>query len=182
MPPEPSRSVQLADTVSALLYGIAGWLLVGFGAFGILVTVLRVVGNPASTNIVASLVVVFLSALFVVAGVFVNPRFRRRLDRRHSVTRFGRARSVDERVLRASEGRTERCVTCGTRLHEGLVRRYRDEFCVAGIPVVTLSEGRNFYCVDCTTVEVTGDVASDAVVAEVDVDSPPKSLTEADQH
>lgn len=41
---------------------------------------------------------------------------------------------------------------------EGLVRRYREEFAVAGVPVYTRSEGKNHYCPDCATSELTNSI------------------------
>jgi hypothetical protein len=155
MSSNPSTSVEMADTVSAILYAIAGWLLVGLGSLGLVGTALRIGGNTAPTNLALSTVVVLLSLTMILFGVFVNPRFRRRLDRGGPVTDFGRTRSVDSRPLRPGEGRTVECVICGTRTDRGLVRRYREEFRLAGLPVSTRSEGRNHYCLDCATAEPT---------------------------
>ncbi|WP_049903656.1 hypothetical protein [Halococcus agarilyticus] len=166
MPAKKSESQRLATTVSELLYGVAGWLLVGLGVLGIVVTSLRIVGGSAPVNLVASAAIVLISVVLVLFGVFVNPRFRRRLDRRHSLTRFGRVRSVDERVLRTAEGRTERCVSCDSRLDQGLVRRYREEVCLAGVPIVTSSVEHNHYCVDCATTEFAGPTRSDDTSVE----------------
>lgn len=145
-------AVALAETVSDLLYGIAGWMLVGLGIAGIVGAVGGATRDPSTSGIAA--VVFLLSACFIAFGVFVNPRFRRRLNRRRSLTRFGWVRTVDQRVLRVAEDQSERCVECGRRMSEGLVRRYREEFVVAGVPVYTLSEGKNHYCPDCATSDV----------------------------
>ncbi|UPM42817.1 hypothetical protein [Halocatena salina] len=153
MSKKSSNVIALADTVSDLMYGIAGWMLVGLGVAGIVGAVGGVTQDPRSIGIAA--VVFLLSVCFIVFGTLVNPRFRRRLNRRHSLTRFGRVRSVDRRVLCATEGQSERCVRCRTRMTEGLVRRYREEFVVAGVPVYTRSEGTNHYCPDCATSELT---------------------------
>ncbi|WP_132058480.1 hypothetical protein [Halorussus amylolyticus] len=145
----PSNVVALADAVSELLYGIAGWLLVGLGVLGVVAAVGGAIQRPS----LAPVVVFVVSMLSVSLGVFVNPRFRRRLNRRHAVGRFGRVRSVDARVLRSAEGRSEQCVGCDSQLREGLIRRYREEFALAGVPVYTLSEGFNYYCPACATTD-----------------------------
>lgn len=164
MPAKESESHRLATVVSELLYAVAGWMLVGLGVLGIVVQIGYAIEGLADPVLTPA--VVLISAALVLFGVFVNPRFRRRLDRRHSLTRFGRVRSVDERVLHASEGWTERCVSCGSRLNQGLVRRYREEICLAGIPVVTTSVEHNHYCVDCATTEFPGLTRSDAAAIE----------------
>jgi hypothetical protein len=53
------------------------------------------------------LLVVGFAFVFIGIGIFVNPGFRRRLDRRHEITRFGRNRTVDGRVLSAAENQRE---------------------------------------------------------------------------
>jgi hypothetical protein len=144
----PSSSVELADAVSDVLYALAGWMLVGLGGLGVVVPVLRVLGGTASNPVVPA-IIVLLSLCMIAFGVFVNPGFRRRLDRRHSTRTFGRQRTVEHRTLRAEEDRTERCVACDTRTNRGELRRYRTEFCLAGLPFYTTTEGENAYCLDC---------------------------------
>lgn len=152
MAEKPSSAVEPADIVSELMYALAGWILIGLGAFGVIGTTLSAMRNPS----VVAVPLFLLSALFVVFGVFVNPRFRRRLDRRRAIDQFGRVQTVESGVLRSEHGRTEQCVVCGSGTDEGLVRRYREEFVAAGIPVYTLSEGYNYYCPACATTDETG--------------------------
>lgn len=152
MSTKPPESQRLANTASDLLYGIAGWIMIGLGILGIVVQAGYVVNGLADPVLTPA--VVLISIVAVLFGVFVNPRFRRRLNRRHSFTEFGRVRSVDERALHATEGETERCVNCGSYLDEGLVRRYREEICFAGIPILTTSEDHNHYCVECAADEM----------------------------
>lgn len=149
-------SVDLADTVSDLLYGVAGWLLVGLGLVAFAAGLGGLVQQAGTPEMVVPLLVLAFGFVFVVAGVFVNPRFRRRLDRRHAPTRFGRVESVDSRVMRAAENRRETCVGCGDRVEEGLLRRYRSEYALAGVPVWTRSEAENVYCSRCAVAERTG--------------------------
>jgi len=150
----PSNTVAIADAVSEMLYAIAGWLLVGLGALGVVVPVLAY-ASGAGSNPVVPAVIVLLSLCMIAFGVFVNPKFRRRLDRRRSLGTFGRSRVVDHRVLRAGEDRTDRCVACDTRTTEGELRRYRTAYCLAGVPVYTQTEGENVYCLDCATSDGT---------------------------
>lgn len=176
MSADPSTVVSLADTVSRILYGIAGWLLIGVGLLGGSLTILRTSSSAPETLVLSAMALLF-SALFIMFGVFVNPRFRQRINRHHSPTRFGRVQSVDSRVLCTEEGRMENCANCDSGLSEGLVRRYREEYCVAGMPIYTISEGVNYYCVDCaTTVESHSTHSDSTVVAESGESAPADSL------
>jgi len=150
----PSTAVELADAVSALMYTLAGWLLVGLGALGVVVPIAALVGGTVSGPIFPAIFAT-VSLCMVLLGLFVMPGFRRRLDRRRGLGVFGRSRAVDHRVLRAAEGRREHCVACGTRTREGEVRRYREAVYVAGLPLYTFVEGENVYCPDCATSDDT---------------------------
>ncbi|ELY53564.1 hypothetical protein C491_21786 [Natronococcus amylolyticus DSM 10524] len=176
----PAGVIELADRISALLYGIAGWLTVGFGLLltGAALTFgYSVAAGTARVDAVAgaaflALFLCLAGLVTVALGLFVNPRFRRRLDRRHGRSTFGWVRSVDQRVVRPEENCLERCVDCGDRVEKGLVRRYREEYALAGLPVYTRSEGYNHYCLECATTELRGkdvaDSASDAVTDRSD--------------
>lgn len=157
-----SDAVALADTVSDLLYGIAGWLTI---CLGLLVTLVppQIVAEMGITaqSVLLSLVMFGFAFVLVALGAFVNPRFRRRLDRRHSASTFGRVNSVDQRVVRPEERCTERCVACGDRVEKGLVRRYREEYAIAGVPVYTSAEGYNHYCLECASREFLGERSAD---------------------
>lgn len=159
MSDEPSI-VALADSVSDLMNGVAGWILIATGSVGLLAAGGSVVqlfdATAPSPNPAVIALLTSFSLLLVTFGVFVNPRFRRRLDRRHAVSQFGSVRSVDERVVRAAEHCRERCVVCESRVDEGLDRRFRSEYVFAGIPVYTVSEDHNHYCLDCATAELSG--------------------------
>lgn len=146
---EKPSTVDIADTISKLMYGIAGWLLIGLGVLALLSGAGGVIQTAGTAEMVVPLLLLGFAFVFVSLGVFVNPRFRHRLNRRCGVSRFGRHKTVDSRVLSATENRRESCVSCDSALTEGLVRRYRDEFVLAGTPVWTRSENRNFYCPDC---------------------------------
>ncbi|ELY93846.1 hypothetical protein C483_04184 [Natrialba hulunbeirensis JCM 10989] len=150
-----SAVVALADTVSELLYGIVGWLLVGLGLFAALTVSLNAVGEGlAGMEALLTALMLAVSFVFIALGIFVNPRFRRRLNRRHSLSTVGRVQSVDQRVIRSEEDCTERCVACQLPIEKGMVRRYRTEFALAGVPVYTDSVGHNHYCLSCSTAEL----------------------------
>ncbi len=145
-----------------MLYAVCGWLLI---AVGLLATVTGI-ANLADAGLVASsllpsLFVFGFAFLLIVFGVFVNPRFRRRLERRHGLAQFGRVRSVDQRTVKPAENCREQCVSCQRRLEKGLVRRYREEFAIAGVPLYTHSEGYNHYCLECASSELLGESTTD---------------------
>jgi hypothetical protein len=177
MSDSPAGVVELADRISALLYGIAGWLTVGVGllltgaalAFGYSVAAGTARVDAVIGAGLLALLLLLAGLVTVALGLFVNPRFRRRLNRRHGLSQFGRVRSVDRRVIRPGENCLERCVDCGDRAEKGLVRRYREEYAFAGLPVYTRSEGYNHYCLECATAELRGeDVADSASDAATD--------------
>ncbi|WP_436344619.1 hypothetical protein [Natronorubrum sp. FCH18a] len=159
-----SDAVELADRVSALLYGIAGWLLVGFGLlFGLAGTGNLVAGatrGVAAGHVVLVALWLAVSFVLVALGIFVNPGMRSRLNRRHAPSTFGRVRSVDRRVVRPDEDCDERCIACDSRVERGLVRRYREEYALAGLPIYTRSAAYNYYCLECATSELLGESAA----------------------
>ena len=166
-------SVDIAETISELMYGIAGWLLIGLGTFALFGGINGIIQTAGTAEVVMPFLLLGFAFLFITSGIFVNPRFRRRLDRRREVSRFGRARTVDSRVLSADENRRESCISCGCKLTEGLVRRYQKELLVAGVPVWTGSESRNFYCPACaieemSTPDVSGSNRRDSTDRAVD--------------
>lgn len=85
--------------------------------------------------VAASAFFLVVSALFLAIGAVVTPSIRCRLDRRHSVREFGWVRTVDRRVVREAEGEIFRCTPCKSPAREGLIRRYREEYTNAGIPI-----------------------------------------------
>jgi hypothetical protein len=160
MSAKPS-SVEIADTVSELMYGLAGWLLIGLGGLAFAGGVGGLIQTVGTTEMFVPLLLLGFAFVFVSSGVFVNPRFRRRLNRRRGISRFGRHKTVDSRVLSAAEHQREPCVSCGSGLTEGLVRRYRDEFVLAGVPVWTVSDNRNFYCPNGAAEQTLSDEVAD---------------------
>ncbi len=153
MPKQSSNAVAVADSVSEMLYEIAGWLMVGFGslsAIGALVAIVKF------GDVAPAVVLTIVAFLFLTFGVAVNPSLRRKIARRHALSRFGRVSSVDDRVIHPDEDCRERCVACDSRVNAGVERRFREEFVVAGLPVTTFTEGYNHYCLDCASEEILG--------------------------
>ncbi|WP_254922007.1 hypothetical protein [Halorubrum sp. Eb13] len=95
-------------------------------------------------------------AAFALVGLALTPPAERRLRRRHGLSRFGRIRTVDHRVIRATERTESPCVVCGESFERGVVRRRRDETVAAGVPVRTHAIERNRYCEDCAREELFG--------------------------
>ena len=142
-----------AETVSAyvltaLLLLIGGWIAF-FAATA---------GSPPAA---------LIGLAFAGLGLGVAPPVRRRLDRRHEITAFGRQKTVDHRIVRPPETVDEPCVVCGEDFERGLVRRRRDETVAAGVPVRTHSIRHNYYCVDCAQSELFGDRLDASQLSEV---------------
>ena len=175
MADDRQRLVALADRTSALMYGVAGWLLVFVGAMGFVVAAGWAQSGVALP--VAALVFA-LAAAATVAGFAVNPRF----EREHSRSTFGRVPSVGRRVVRPEEGVEASCVACGDAVDAGLCRRYRDELVVAGVPVSASGESKNYYCLDCAATELGLDVTarSDEPVGDGPVDGGDERVTETE--
>ncbi len=79
---------------------------------------------------------------FSVFRTYILPPLRRRLG----ITRFGRYKTVDQRLLESTD---EPCVVCGFSFDGGVVRRRRDETVLAGVPVRTHRVATNHYCPAC---------------------------------
>ena len=94
----------------------------------------------------------------LVGGLYLFPPVRRRIDRRHSITRFGTVRSTDETVVRAPD---RPCVACGRPIDTGVKRTYREETVLAGIPLFTVRDGENHYCESCSVRATEAEEASD---------------------
>ena len=155
-------SIELADTVSDLMSGVAGWLLIGLGVVAFLAEGGGIIQKAGTGAVVVPLVLAGIAVLFIVSGIFVNPRFRRRLTRRHGLSQFGRIKTVENRTRSATEDKRELCVVCDAYSKEGLVRRYRQESVIAGIPLWTVSENHNFYCPDCALADLSGRATTSA--------------------
>ncbi|ELZ08349.1 hypothetical protein C479_13458 [Halovivax asiaticus JCM 14624] len=144
MSSDESGAVRMADGISEVLYTIAGVTLLGLGGFFAVSSLASLADGPF-----ASVLGLGLAFVLLAFGVFLTPAVRRRLARRHGLGQFGTVRSVDHRAFDRSDGSPERCVHCDEPTDRGLIRRYRDEYAVAGIPVYTRDIGYNHYCPDC---------------------------------
>lgn len=162
MPDRTDSHVALADAVADIMRGIAGWLIVGIGVVWLLAMPTVALLYPEPLVVMLVLVGSFLSLSTVGAGLYVNPRFRPRFERRRSLSTFGRGRCVDHRIVYPGEAESWPCFECGERFDAGMISRYRKEQYVFGLPVRTLSEGHNAYCRDCALQQRT-DVPSNPV-------------------
>jgi RNA polymerase subunit RPABC4/transcription elongation factor Spt4 len=146
-----------ADTTNAVLSYLAGGV-VGFLAIWFLFA-------TASGSL--TLLFGVLGLVFLLGGLAVLPPVRRRLARRHAITKFGRQKTVDHRISYPHEEHDELCVVCNKRDRSGLLRRRRDETVVGGVPLVTHSLEHNFYCRRCAAEDFSGgDIDLNAVVDE----------------
>lgn len=156
MTDDTSTSVALADATAGVMRALAGWLLVAFGLLMVLSTTLKVAGGlPDSTNPLLPALWGLVGAAIAASGAFLTPTFRRRIDRHTALSDFGTVESVDQRVVRPGENREESCVVCGDDVTRGMVRRFREEVVLAGLPVYTRSEGHNYYCPGCGARELS---------------------------
>ncbi|SFR48515.1 zinc ribbon domain-containing protein [Halorubrum sodomense] len=140
----PSSVEDAGRTEAATAYVLTGLLLLIGGLIGYFAATS---GSPPAA---------LVGLAFAGLGLGVAPPVRRRLDRRHGITAFGRQKTVDHRIVRPPESVDEPCVVCGEAFERGLVRRRRDETIAAGVPVRTHSIRHNHYCVDCARSEVFG--------------------------
>jgi RNA polymerase subunit RPABC4/transcription elongation factor Spt4 len=147
LPPARGSDDPLVDLSGYLLGGLL--LLIGLG-------VAAVAANQGA------LLGAAFGAAFALVGLALTPPAERRLNRRHGLSRFGRKRTVDHRVVRATERTESPCVVCGDPFERGVVRRRRDETVLAGVPVRTHAMERNHYCADCARAELFGGSAGTA--------------------
>ena len=147
------------ETVSAYLLGTLLLLIGGWIAFLSFES-----GSPP---------VALIGLAFIGLGLGVAPPVRRRLDRRHGITKLGRQRTVDHRIVRPPESVDEPCVVCDEPFDRGLVRRRRDETVVAGVPVRTHSVRYNHYCADCARSELFADDVESLSLDELGDEEPP---------
>lgn len=168
--------MKFADAISDLMYRIAGWLLIGLGAFATLGALGGLSDTLGTADMFAPMLLLGFAVVFISSGVLVNPSFRQRLNRRRDPSRFGRIQTVDNRTFDSSENREETCVSCESAITEGLVRRYREEYAVGGIPVWTVSESHNYYCAVCATAELSApfEAESNESLADRELDTEPE--------
>jgi hypothetical protein len=105
---------------------------------------------------------------FVLVGLYIASPVRQRIRDRHAPTAFGSTETVDERYV---ENTDRPCTVCGSRVLDGIVREYKQEFVVAGLPLYTSESGENYYCQDCQHLETAQDSeVDDQIETEFDID------------
>lgn len=159
-----------------LVYGVVGWSLVLSSLPALAVAVAAAIDGA----FVVALFAIAWWCLLVGTGLLINPRFGRQLSRRHAPSTFGRVRTVDHRVVGRRDCNHVPCTACGERFDVGVVRRRRDEFVVAGIPVHTFDIGHNRYCLDCEETGRFGGVAVDGAEHETALDAGGDVLEDVD--
>jgi hypothetical protein len=149
MPDQPSTVVAAADALSELMYA-AGSLLALL--VGVVATAAGVVTVLSGETVPAGIFLA-VGVTFLLLGVAASGRGRRRLARRREPTAFGRRTTVESRTVTPDESFDGRCTACGASVERGVVRRYREETVVAGVPLSTHEAGTNAYCLDCALTE-----------------------------
>lgn len=110
---------------------------------------------------------IVLGLFFLAWAAWSFPPTRRRLEDRHPVATFGPTRSTETTAV--SDPDTP-CVVCASPVTEGVERRYREEYVLAGVPLFTTEAGENHYCRDCAMGDVE-DVGVVSVIPDADVTS-----------
>ena len=174
---EPSS--ELARFTARVFKEVGG---LGLIAVGILIGTTTL--SRATTSTVVGVVVgLVVSVLLVLAGATIAPSVRKRVDHRHSLGSFGQSPVVERRTIRPGEHCHERCVVCDSNIEAGLVRRYREDITVAGVPLLFGSNSHNHYCLDCARAEMGGlthSADSGAHVASVNEQRDPLDEEERD--
>lgn len=148
MPADGSSSSQLAAFTERIFKEVGGWGLIIVGLLG------GASAPTASGTIVAVMLGLVVALLLVLSGAVIAPSVRKRVDHRHSLGSFGRSPVVERRTIRPGEHCHERCVVCDSAIEAGLVRRYREDITVAGVPLLFGSNSHNHYCLDCARAEM----------------------------
>ncbi len=123
-----------------------------------------------------------LGAAALLVSLVVWPPTRRRIDERHPPTAFGPTTSLEERYVTDTD---RPCTVCRHRVDRGVVRDYRQEYAVAGLPLYTIETGENYYCESCHVGgEITAghlNVTGDATREETADDERGVDPTDADE-
>ena len=107
----------------------------------------------------SSLVATGIGLAFVLASVASIPLAAQFAPGVKSPTTFGRRRSTDETVVKASDAP---CSACSHPVGTGVRRTFAEKRYVAGVPVETLNEGENLYCRACANGDpFTGETVGD---------------------
>ena len=151
--PRPPAASAPADSTTAAVdrtVDVASYIIGGITAFVGLFFLLATVFDGGTLLFTA------IGLVFALGGLGIMPPVNRRLARRHDLSKFGRLKTVDHRVVYPREGYDEPCVVCGKRGRSGLLRRRRDETVIAGLPLRTHEADHNFYCERCASAELNG--------------------------
>lgn len=89
---------------------------------------------------------------FMLVGLYTTPPVRRRIRERRSPTTFGPTETIDKRYVEQTD---RPCAVCGSRVVDGVVRDYKQEYVLAGVPLYTMENGENYYCRDCQSINTT---------------------------
>jgi hypothetical protein len=138
------------------MYRVVSWIAVVVGLFFFTSAIVSFIENFGTFGMVMGAIYAFTSLLLITVGIFLNKNFQRKLARRHSLTQFGKVSTVDSRTFKHEE-EDKTCIECGSTVSQGLLRRYRKEFVFAGIPLSTIHESKNTYCVNCSLEEPSTD-------------------------
>lgn len=148
-PPGVETAAQTDSDTNDTLTTVTSYLLGGFlSVISLFLFELAIDGR--------SLIVGIFALWFALGGLVYFPPFKRRLARRHSLTKFGRQKTVDHRIVYPHEEYNEPCVVCGKHSQSGLLRRRRDETLVAGVPLFAHRLDHNFYCKRCASEDLLG--------------------------
>lgn len=132
-----------SELISSVLSRLAGIISLSYAAILFASIVFQVFNFGVGPHLIPAAIMCIL--MFSVAAVTV-PSIRARLENRRGFYKFGRVRTVDRKV---TDDEQFVCISCGCESTTGVIRRYRDEFVVAGIPIVENGTGHNRYCADC---------------------------------
>ena len=161
-------STQQTTTNSPVMAYVASLLLW-------IISLMFLIVAAAGSSVAAGLIGLLVAA----GGSYVLPPVRRRLDRRHGVTMFGRHKTVDHRIIPEAESCEDPCVVCGESIDRGLVRRRRDETLIAGVAVSTHSLETNHYCLGCARDEnLIDDTDSDEPTTPTERATAPNSASD----
>ncbi|WP_132061345.1 zinc-ribbon domain-containing protein [Halorussus amylolyticus] len=113
---------------------------------------------------VSSIPAFFVGVTFIATALFAFPPMRERLQDREAVTKFGRARSTDEKVVNAPD---VPCTACSRPVEHGVKRTFNEKYFVAGVPLVTEEKGENCYCRACAQ----GDPFTEGTVSDSETEN-----------
>lgn len=124
--PEENSGTQLGQYGAGLLLLLGGIFVIGSSM-------------PALGLMLFGIGLIALSAL-------VLPPTRERLKNWHPITTSGPTENVEERAV---GGTDQLCSVCRDTVDSGVIREFKKEYVLAGIPLYTMEAGENWYCDSC---------------------------------